>query len=234
MEFAELIATPKLDGVILHSTSSSSNGPVDGTLCITGHHLILSSRREGVQELWVSVRVTIEKLVNCSCHFCFGARAEQLLHHCIDLVERRPTMLNNTLQGGFITLKCKDLRIITLEINKPQEYLNVANSIEQLSNLHCQQYLYPYFYRPMYTILEDGYTMFRSELEFAKLLATDEWRLSSVNKDYTICPTYGSKLVVPKIISDEEIVQSAAFRDGGRFPLLSYRHDNGVSCAAST
>lgn len=55
MEFAELIATPKLDGVILHTTSSTSNGPVDGTLCITGHHLILSSRREGVQELWVSV-----------------------------------------------------------------------------------------------------------------------------------------------------------------------------------
>lgn len=116
-----------------------------------------------------------------------------------------------------------------LEINKPQEYLNVANSIEQLSNLHCQQYLYPYFYRPMYTILEDGYTMFRSELEFGKLLATDEWRLSSVNKDYTVCPTYGNKLVVPKVISDEEIIQSAAFRDGGRFPLLSYRHENGVS-----
>lgn len=52
MEFAELIATPKLDGVLLHS-ALSSNGPVDGTLCITGHHLILSSRREGCQELWV-------------------------------------------------------------------------------------------------------------------------------------------------------------------------------------
>lgn len=52
MEFAELILTPKLDGVILYSPL---NEPVDGTLCITGHHLILSSRREGAQELWVSV-----------------------------------------------------------------------------------------------------------------------------------------------------------------------------------
>lgn len=51
MEFAELIQTPKLDGVILHTPL---HDPVDGTLCITGHHLILSSRREGVQELWVS------------------------------------------------------------------------------------------------------------------------------------------------------------------------------------
>lgn len=137
-------------------------------------------------------------------------------------------MQNNTLQGGLITLKCKDLRIISLEINKPQEFLNVATSVEQLSNLNSQQYLYPYFYRPMYTILEDGYTMFNSELEFAKLLATDDWRITHINKDFTVCPTYGVKLVVPKAISDEEIIQSAYFRDGGRFPLLSYRHDNGA------
>lgn len=50
MEFTELIATPKLDGVILHS---SFYEPVDGTLCISGHHLLLSSRKEDVQELWV-------------------------------------------------------------------------------------------------------------------------------------------------------------------------------------
>lgn len=50
MEFAELISTPKLDGVILRSPL---NEQVEGTLCLTGHHLILSSRREGVQELWV-------------------------------------------------------------------------------------------------------------------------------------------------------------------------------------
>lgn len=51
MEFAELISTPKLDGVILHSPFHES---IDGTLCITGHHLIFSSRKEDVQELWVS------------------------------------------------------------------------------------------------------------------------------------------------------------------------------------
>lgn len=56
MEFADLIATPKLDGVILHT---SFHEQVDGTLCITGHHLILSSRREGVQELWVNVQNNI-------------------------------------------------------------------------------------------------------------------------------------------------------------------------------
>lgn len=144
-------------------------------------------------------------------------------------MERKPILINNVLQGGHITLKCKDLRIITLQIKSPQEYLNVANSIDQLSRLSSAQFLYPYFYRPMYAILEDGYTMFRQELEFGKLLASDEWRLTAVNKDFSVCGTYGPTLVVPKIVTDEEIVQSAAFRDGGRFPILSYKHENGVS-----
>lgn len=51
MEFGDFITTPKLDGVILHSPF---NEPIDGTLCITGHHLIVSTRKENVQELWVS------------------------------------------------------------------------------------------------------------------------------------------------------------------------------------
>lgn len=202
MEFADLILTPKVDGVTLHSPFIDK---VVGTLCITGHHLILSSRKDMVQELW-------------------------LLHQVIDCVERSPKMENNVLLGGDLTLKCKDLRVIQLEIKGPQEFLNIANSIEQLSRLQGCQYYYPFFYRPMYSILEDGYTMFRAELEYSKLLASDEWRFSVVNKDYSVCSSYAAKILVPKSISDEEIIQSAAWRDGGRFPMLSYRHDNGVSC----
>ena len=52
MEFAELILIPKLDGVVMHRPFQK---PIDGTLCITGHHLILSSRKEGVEELWVNI-----------------------------------------------------------------------------------------------------------------------------------------------------------------------------------
>jgi myotubularin-related protein 9 len=51
MEFIELIRVPKVDNVTMRRTLFPS---VEGTLCITGHHLILSSRREGDEELWVS------------------------------------------------------------------------------------------------------------------------------------------------------------------------------------
>lgn len=49
-----------------------------------------------------------------------------------------------------------------------------------------------------------------------------------MNETYEVCPTYSSKLVVPKQITDEQLIQSASFRDLGRFPLLSYRHENGA------
>lgn len=201
MEFAELIKTPKLDGVILHGSFSE---PVNVTLCVTGHHLILSSRKEDLNELW-------------------------LLHQSIDYVERKPNgQGSNYTSGGFITLKCKDLRILQLEISTTEEFLNVYASIERLSNLDDARLLYPFFYRPMYTILEDGHTLFKPEVEFAKLIASEEWRISNVNKNYEICPTYSSSIVVPRTIEDDVLIASAGFREGGRFPVLSYRHENGA------
>ncbi|XP_055605256.1 myotubularin-related protein 9-like, partial [Uranotaenia lowii] len=178
---------------------------IDGTLCITGHYLILSTRKEGARELW-------------------------LLHQNVDIVERKPNITNNILEGGVIILKCKDLRIIQLRINSPQEYFNISNSIEQLSNLEETKKLYPFFYIPMYSVMQDGHTEYAVETEFARQLRDQDdcWRLSTVNQDFLVCPSYGQKVVVPKCITDEQLIQSAAFRDGGRFPVLAYRHSNGA------
>lgn len=153
----------------------------------------------------------------------------QLLHHSVDLVEKKPNGNNSGNQeGGSIILKCKDFRIIQLDIKTTKEFQNVYASVEHLSNLDSSSRLYPFFYQPMYNILEDGYTLFKLETEFTKLLASDEWRISNVNKDYSVCPTYSATLIVPKAIDDETIAASASFREGGRFPILSYRHENGA------
>ncbi len=80
-------------------------------------------------------------------------------------------------------------------------------------------------------MLEDGWTAFRPEIEFAKLVLQqpEDWRISYVNKDYSICPTYPSAVVVPKAVEDEVLIAAASFRQGGRFPVLAYRHDGGVT-----
>lgn len=193
MEFAEFIKSPKIDKVILHSPFHKE---VEGTLCITGHHIILSSRKnEENEELW-------------------------LLHRMVDCVERK---MGQT--GGILILKCKDFRCIHLEISGLEEATNVANSIECLSSLANVKYYYPFFHRAMFNILEDGWTAFLPETEFSKIsMNTEDWRITHVNKNYSICPTYPEILVVPKKIDDETLISVANFHYLSRFPVLSYFH----------
>ncbi|KAK1171745.1 myotubularin-related protein 9-like [Acipenser oxyrinchus oxyrinchus] len=192
MEFAELIKTPRVDNVVLHRPFMSR---VEGTLCLTGHHLILSSRQDSNEELW-------------------------LLHSNIDSIEKR---FVGTL--GSVIIKCKDLRIIQLDIPGMEECLNIASSIEALSTLDSVTLMYPFFYRPMFELIEDGWNTFLPEQSFKQIESlTDEWRLSYVNKDFSVCPSYPPVLAVPKSIDDNTIRKVATFRHAGRFPVLSYYH----------
>lgn len=58
--------------------------------------------------------------------------AFQLLHHNVDAVERKP---DSQAGGGSLIIKCKDFRIIQLDIKEQREFLNIASSIEKLSNI---------------------------------------------------------------------------------------------------
>lgn len=55
-------------------------------------------------------------------------------------------------------------------------------------------------------------------------LQTNGWRLSTVNKDFSVCASYPPVSVVPRGIGDEVLARSARFRQGGRFPVLCYYH----------
>lgn len=126
---------------------------------------------------------------------------------------------------GTIIIRCKDLRIIQLDIPGMDECLNISSSIEALSTLDSATLMYPFFYRPMFEVIEEGWHSFLPEQEFALLNSvTDEWRLSYVNKDFFLCPSYPQIVTVPKSIDDELLKKVAVFRCGGRFPVLSYYH----------
>lgn len=202
MEFADYIKAPNTEGVTLHRPF---HDPLEGTLCITGHHFILSSRSKN-EELW-------------------------MLHRMVDCIEKKLSFCT-----GSIILKCKDFRILQLDIQGIEECNNVASSIEFLMNLDAPTQFYPFFHRAMFDMLEDGWTSFLPETEYAKVLQNkDEWRISHVNKDYMICPTYPQLVIVPKSIDDDTLKTVAGFRQYGRFPILSYYHkDNKAALLRSS
>ncbi|KAJ8385546.1 hypothetical protein AAFF_G00185000 [Aldrovandia affinis] len=169
MEFSEHIKTANVENVVL---TRPFHPPMKGTLCLTGHHLLLSGRD--------------------------GDSSTQLLLllRNIDAIEKR-----NAGSSGTITLKCKDLCVLQLDIPGMEECLNIARSIEALSSLETVTEMYPFFYRPPRLSLQDQWGLSSPEQDFAHIEAlTDRWRLS----------------------------QAAKFRQGGRFPVLSYYHrENG-------
>uniref|UniRef100_A0A8B9T2G1 Myotubularin phosphatase domain-containing protein n=1 Tax=Anas platyrhynchos TaxID=8839 RepID=A0A8B9T2G1_ANAPL len=197
MEFSELIKTATVESVVLGGRGLPA---VRGTLCITSHHLLLSScpggdAQPGTVELWLLIRN-------------------------VDAVEKR-------LAGssGTITLRCKDLKVLQLEIPGMEECLNIASSIEALSSVDSVMMMYPFFYRPQDLRLEEGWHLFPLEQYFQKITAqTNQWRLSDLNRDFTTCPTYPAGVIVPAAVSDDTLRRAARFRQGGRFPVLSYYH----------
>lgn len=64
-------------------------------------------------------------------------------------------------KGHGLLLRLKDLRVVTLEIRAANDYLSVASSIELLSDLKDPKTLYPFYYRPYFLFLENGFKIFR-------------------------------------------------------------------------
>lgn len=202
MELSEAIERPRVDNVFLRR---GPRPPQPGSLALIGHHLIFSpsspKRGKTSEELW-------------------------LLHRTVDHVAAEPRNRENPMRGGILTLKCKNFMVCEFELDDFEDCMAVARSLQRLSNLNDVQHEYPFYYRCPFTILDDGWTAFDTEQEFAKLIlrCQDKWRISAVNKQFRVCSSYPENVIVPKGIGDDFLRISATFRDGGRFPILSYYH----------
>ena len=47
-------------------------------------------------------------------------------------------------------------------------------------------------------------------------------RLSHINSNYKLIPTYPDRIVIPRIIKDEELIEASKYRTNNRLPTLSY------------
>ncbi|GER51204.1 myotubularin-like phosphatases II superfamily [Striga asiatica] len=65
-------------------------------------------------------------------------------------------------------------------------------------------------------------------------LSNEWWRISSVNSNYAMCPTYPFALLIPNSMSDVEIQQACTFRARCRLPAISWCHPVGLWWAVGT
>ncbi|KAM4796311.1 myotubularin-related protein 9-like [Rhinophrynus dorsalis] len=218
MELADLIQTSQVENVRVYCPLKP---PMTGTLCVSSHYLLLSApqlvgldQTQEESDIW-------------------------LLHCAVDAVEKSVQnigRLQNRESGresegrsssGTVTLKCKDLRVIHLEIPSMEETLNIARSVQALSSLDSITLSYPFFFRPPGYSLGKGWPRDTMENFYHKLEAeTNSWRLSEVNVDFKTCVSYPAKVIVPRSCPDDTLKRAATFRQGGRFPVLSYYHSS--------
>jgi hypothetical protein len=57
-----------------------------------------------------------------------------------------------------------------------------------------------------------------------KRIITEKWRISTVNSNYQLCPTYPQLIAVPTDVSDSVLRHAASFRSKQRIPALTFIH----------
>eukprot|EP00045_Choanoeca_perplexa_P014305 m.167499 g.167499 ORF g.167499 m.167499 type:complete len:578 (-) comp16639_c0_seq2:1416-3149(-) len=71
----------------------------------------------------------------------------------------------------------------------------------------------------------EGWELFSIAKEYARMgVNPSHWKVSSVNQDYKLCPTYPSQLILPCATPDTDIATIAKFRSKGRLPALVWAH----------
>ncbi|XP_066114405.1 myotubularin-related protein 6 isoform X2 [Saccopteryx bilineata] len=194
----EHIRTTKVEQVKLLDRFSTSNKSLTGTLYLTATHLLFIDSHQ--KETWI-------------------------LHHHIASVEK----LALTTSGCPLVIQCKNFRIVHFIVPRERDCHDIYNSLLQLSKQAKYEDLYAFSYNPKQNDSDRlrGWQLFDLAEEYKRMgVPNSNWQLSDANREYKICETYPRELYVPRIASKPIIVGSSKFRSKGRFPVLSYYHQN--------
>ncbi|KAM9604339.1 phosphatidylinositol-3,5-bisphosphate 3-phosphatase MTMR6 isoform 2-T2 [Trichechus inunguis] len=194
----EHIRTTKVEQVKVLDRFSTSNKSLTGTLYLTATHLLFIDSHQ--KETWI-------------------------LHHHIASVEK----LALTTSGCPLVIQCKNFRIVHFIVPRERDCHDIYNSLLQLSKQAKYEDLYAFSYNPKQNDSErlQGWQLIDLAEEYKRMgVPNSHWQLSDANREYKICETYPRELYVPQIASKPIIVGSSKFRSKGRFPVLSYYHQN--------
>ncbi|ETP42310.1 hypothetical protein F442_10771 [Phytophthora nicotianae P10297] len=201
--------------------------------------VVISKRNRAVQGV---LKVTSYRITFVPYDVSWMISSFELPRAAIDLIK---------LDGPMILLTCKDLRAVRLVMH---DAYSRGNGYDQLPSTPNHQWLKQlalrmlppcymsalfacdYYKQRGYPIPEqhDGWFVYSPIIEYLRLglLSPVEqpneegritWRLLK-NSKFRFSPTYPQLMVVPSLMSEEQLVQSARFRSRARLPVVVWRH----------
>ncbi|KXS16669.1 phosphatases II, partial [Gonapodya prolifera JEL478] len=133
-----------------------------------------------------------------------------------------------------IHIVCRNFVFVRMFVDVEQDALEAYGTLQKLINITSIESLFAFSYRNTSPSVSSSsaniWCPYIPEREFARMgvgTRTGEWRLSTVNQEYQLCPTYSRVIVVPTKVSDAVLTYAARFRSKGRLPTLSYIHRKG-------
>ncbi|KDR73599.1 hypothetical protein GALMADRAFT_251342 [Galerina marginata CBS 339.88] len=192
----DAIRVSKVEQVVFTKAGSISKG----TVHLTAHHIIFRYDDAEEKEMWMP-------------------------YPLISLVNRLPQTLQGQSQLNFHT---RTFESFSLTFRKDSDASDVFESVKELTVATSVTQLYAFFYTPTPPFPNsDGWTLYSSRDEYIRMgvgTRSKAWRFTDLNKDYSFCPTYPSRLVVPTRISDTTLQYASKYRSKCRIPILSYLH----------
>ncbi|KAM9313822.1 myotubularin-related protein 7b isoform 5-T5 [Pholidichthys leucotaenia] len=190
-----------VENVRLLERSCGQRKPSVGTLYLSATHTIfVENNPETRKETWVP-------------------------HSMVSGVERLPP----SPTGSQLILRCKDFRVILVLIPQERDCVDIHASLARLSRPEKYSELYCLSFNPNVNKeqREESWAFVDLAADYRRMgVPNNLWVTTAANSEYRVCDTYPSELFVPKSATPAVIVGSSRFRSRGRFPVLSYFHQD--------
>ena len=126
----------------------------------------------------------------------------------------------------YLYTQCKDVRsfrLIFFTTEKACSWLRKLNETINTATITLDDFFaMKYFLAKPYQDNQIRRDYFQHEITRLKL-DQHPWRITEINRDYKLSPSYPNICVVPASISDEEVHEVAKFRSHRRFPTIVWR-----------
>ncbi|KAJ3078322.1 hypothetical protein HK100_010763, partial [Physocladia obscura] len=160
------------------------------------------------------------------------AAAVSLTRHHLVLV----VMNNNITSTTPTTMLPSDANLDREELEHEQRVIRLVFSVEldatefftnlqKLINTAAIEQLYAFYYTPKTEAeireKEYGWKSYDPEAEFKRMglgPTNGAWRVTTINKDFSFCPTYPKLIAVPARISDNVLKHGGKFKSKSRIP----------------
>ncbi len=132
---------------------------------------------------------------------------------------RKVSGKEKTGQGYVVDMVCKDLRTLRFALPGKLQYKQLVSVLEALAyELEISQ-----LFAMKWNATEYPAWRFDAAAEYERCgLHSGDHRLTSINKNYSMCDSYPQLLAVPAMAKDEVLTAVAEFRSRGRLPVATY------------